>query len=266
MAALNTEFRDDVLSIQFTEIELREPDQIKRVGAELQQACRAVPAGKLLLDFRNVSFLTSEMVGQLFLLASYCESQGIELKGCNISDNIRNIFETVQLSAFLEPHVDEAAARAAFAAQKQRRHDSQEFDIHPDRLAQAAAEGDADAEFELSVRYEQGRGVERDMDEALRRLRRAAEENHPHAQYKLGMAYAYGIHVEQDFDEAIAWYRRAAEQGQSEAQYMMGISYQYGIAADEDRESAAAWFDKAAAQGHERAALEARRFERDVNL
>jgi TPR repeat protein len=208
----------------------------------------------MLLDFSQVGSLSSEMVGQLFMLANRCKSKEISLKACNLSAGIREILETVRLSDFLEIHDDEASARQAFVGDED--VDSQAFDIHPDLLKKEAAEGDTDAELELAICYEQGRGVAQDVSESLAWLRRAAEHRHPDAQYKLAMAYAYGIHLEPDYSQAIYWYERAAEQDQAEAQYALGMTYRYGITVPEDPRAATAWYERAAAQGHERAAQE----------
>ncbi|MBI4382782.1 MAG: SEL1-like repeat protein [Nitrospinae bacterium] len=48
-------------------------------------------------------------------------------------------------------------------------------------------------------------------------LRKKAGQGDADAQYNLGIMYQLGRGVEQDFDESTRWYRKAAERGHAEA-------------------------------------------------
>ena len=52
--------------------------------------------------------------------------------------------------------------------------------------------------------------------------RKAAEQGDASAQYNLGVMYENGHGVEQDDEQAVFWYRKAAEQGYADAQYNLG--------------------------------------------
>lgn len=255
MAALNTSFSDEVLVVQFVYSDLRDLQHVFQTGAELLDACSAA-RGRMLLDFTGVQFITSEMLGQLFVLANRCKGSGVTLLGCCASSDVRLILETVRFVDVVPTYEDQSAAMSAFDECDSQLGNSQEFSVHPDVLSKNAAEGDIDAEFDLAVCYEQGAGVEQDMAEAMKRFQRAADSGHAEAQYKLGAAYAYGIQVEQDYDQAVAWYQRAAEQGQPDSQYALGMTYCYGIGVEPDADTATQWYEKASAQGHKRAAEE----------
>ena len=88
-------------------------------------------------------------------------------------------------------------------------------------MAQAKA-GDANAQYELAVRYAQGNGVAGDAGQALFWSRKAAEQGHADAQFGLGGMYFVGAGVARDKQQAMDWFRRAAEQGQVGAQYTLG--------------------------------------------
>jgi len=255
MPALKTSFENDVLVASFEYADLRDAAKVHQTGAELLHASAAA-RGRMLLDFANIKFMTSEMLGQLFVLAKRCKGNGVTLLGCAPNNDILMILETVRFVDVVPIYADQATANEAFAAQEAKLGQSQEFSVHPDVLARQAAEGDLDAEYDLAVCYEEGAGIEQDMDEAMKRFRRAAEQGHAGAQNKLGAAYAYGIHVPQDYDEAIKWYEQAAEKGQIDAQYALGMTYCYGIGVDPNPSIAIHWYEKAAAQGHARAAEE----------
>ena len=88
------------------------------------------------------------------------------------------------------------------------------------RLFQPLAEqGDASAQTNLGVMYEQGRGVAQNYREAMRWFRLAAMQGDASAQSNLGVMYFKGQGIAQDFREAMRWYRLGAGQGNAEAQF-----------------------------------------------
>jgi uncharacterized protein len=80
-------------------------------------------------------------------------------------------------------------------------------------------QGDADAQAELGVMYENGQGgLKQDFVEAMRLYRKAADRGVPLAQYKIGQLYEWGNGVNKDTAEALKWYQKAADQGFRAAQ------------------------------------------------
>ena len=116
-----------------------------------------------------------------------------------------------------------------------------------------AAQGDVTAQFNLGVRYDDGRGVQQDHAEAVRWYRMAADQGEAAAQFNLGVSYSNGEGVLKDDAEAVRWFRLAAEQGFAEAQYNLGLMYATGEGVPEDYVVAYAWWNLAAAQGNEMA-------------
>ncbi len=82
-----------------------------------------------------------------------------------------------------------------------------------------AEEGNAVAQNNLGLMYDNGWGVPQDDKEAARLYRLAAEQGDVDAQYNLGGMYDKGKGVPQDYKEAERWWRLAAEQGFAIAQY-----------------------------------------------
>jgi len=70
-----------------------------------------------------------------------------------------------------------------------------------------------------------GRG---DYATALRLWRPLAEQGNAGAQFNLGVMYDEGQGVPQDYAEAVKWYRLAAERGFANAQYELGVKYATG--------------------------------------
>jgi hypothetical protein len=116
------------------------------------------------------------------------------------------------------------------------------------RLFQPLADhGDASAECNLGVMYEQGRGVAQNYREAMRWFRLAALQGDASAQSNLGVMYYKGQGIAQDYGEARKWYRMAAEQRNLEAQFNLGVMYEEGRGVAQDRVRAHMWFNLAAA-------------------
>ena len=70
--------------------------------------------------------------------------------------------------------------------------------------------GDAGAQTNLGISYDNGRGVEKDYAEVVKWYRKAAEQNNASAQRNLGVSYANGEGVEKDYAEGYAWFNLAA--------------------------------------------------------
>ena len=85
--------------------------------------------------------------------------------------------------------------------------------------------------------------------DAVQAVRRAAAQGLAQAQYNLGLMYAEGRGVQRDDVQAVAWYQKAAAQGFAQAQNNLGLMYAEGRGVQRDDVQAVAWLQKAAAQG-----------------
>jgi TPR repeat protein len=110
----------------------------------------------------------------------------------------------------------------------------------------AAERNIAQAQFNLAVCYEEGKGVKEDAVEAVKWYRKAAEQNYPDAQNNLASCYSSGQGVAKDLVEAVKWHRKAAEQDYAEAQCSLGAWYATGQGVGRDDTEAVKWFRKAA--------------------
>jgi hypothetical protein len=77
--------------------------------------------------------------------------------------------------------------------------------------------GDAEAQYNLGVMYDQGASVAQDLRKAASWYRKAAEQGFMDAQTNLGMMYYGGEGVSRDSTEAARWLRLAADRGDTEA-------------------------------------------------
>lgn len=115
----------------------------------------------------------------------------------------------------------------------------------------SSAQTDTEDEIALGIIYYQGRGVEKDVDEAVSYFLRAAQhgdskglllmglaatkEGNAAAQCYLGVFLDKGKLVPQDHEKAVKWFRMAAEQDHALGQLMLGLAYMdndHGVQAD----------------------------------
>lgn len=81
----------------------------------------------------------------------------------------------------------------------------------------AAESGYAEAQYQLSLMFAKGQGVEISHEKSVHWIKKAAVSNHPLAQYGLGAYLANGVGVEKNLMEAAYWLSLAAAQGQKHA-------------------------------------------------
>ena len=136
----------------------------------------------------------------------------------------------------------------------------------------AAILNDKDAQFNLGVMYEQGRGVPHSLKHACKLYIKAANRGHAEACFYMGLKYQDGcktsgtkrkpgaVIVKQDVKQAIRYFRVAAEKGIVDAAVNIGVIYKHanliegGAEGGQDPRKALRWFKKAAARGDAKAA------------
>ena len=92
-----------------------------------------------------------------------------------------------------------------------------------------------------------------DYATALREWKPLAEQGDASAQYNLGVMYDNGYGVPQDDKTAVKWYTLAAEQGHVDAQYSLGVMYYNGKGILRDYVYAHMWANISASNGNENA-------------
>ncbi len=112
--------------------------------------------------------------------------------------------------------------------------------------SQAAAAGDADAQFLYGLRLEQGLEAEPDAVAARMWFRRAAQQGHAEAQFKLALLLAQ---EGSGTAAAAALYEAAARQGLDAAQFNLGVVLLNGAETPGERVEALAWISIAAESG-----------------
>ena len=88
-----------------------------------------------------------------------------------------------------------------------------------------AEKGDVSAQFRYAEMLRDGRGVAKNVKEAVKWTRKAADAGHAPAQCQMGLLYMNGLGVDLDEDKAVEWLNKAAAQNHVQAQYNLGIYY-----------------------------------------
>ena len=113
----------------------------------------------------------------------------------------------------------------------------------------AAKQGLAPALYRLGSHYEKGQGVKKDLDKARQLYLQAADKGNAKAIHNLAVLYAEGIDGKPDYRTAAQWFRKAADRGVADSQYNLGILYARGIGVDQNLAESYKWFSLAAQQG-----------------
>ena len=163
-----------------------------------------------------------------------------------------------------ERRIAEREQRIADEKAAQERRIAEEMAAEEQRIAElrAAEQGDADAQFNLGLRYyDQAQNkvlasagnnddFVQDTAEAIKWYRLAAEQGNEAAQFNLGEIYFNGVGTIEDHAEAAHWYRLAAEQGNVDAQFIIAEMYYYGDGIEQNDTEAAKWYRLPAEQGN----------------
>lgn len=105
-----------------------------------------------------------------------------------------------------------------------------------------ANEGDRESQFYLGLLYETGRGVDVDIDTAVRWYKKAAEAGHGKAAYRLALLARQSDTPPAEPATVLSWIKKAAEGGVAAAQYELGAAYAEGKLVDRDFAKARQWF------------------------
>ena len=111
----------------------------------------------------------------------------------------------------------------------------------------AANRNNFDAKYKLAEMYELGRGTTKNIHKSFELYSYAAYNGNAKAQYKLGYYYLY---VEKIHFDAINWLQKAAAQKDSDANYELGLMFEKGMYLEKNIDTAINHFIKAANQNH----------------
>ena len=119
----------------------------------------------------------------------------------------------------------------------------------PVGLRAEADAGTATAQYEVGLRYADGRGVARDLTVAAGWFDKAARQGLAPAAYRLGSVYEKGLGLPRDAAQSVSWYGKAADAGNVRAMHNLAVMLAEGATGKPDYAAASGWFTKAAEAG-----------------
>lgn len=106
--------KDGILTIVFDDARILDETKLEQLGRDLIELLNKTSEERVILDFRNVKFMSSSMLGKLVQVHKKAVEFNVKLKLCNIDPQIRQVFKITRLDKLFDIEADEAAARAAF--------------------------------------------------------------------------------------------------------------------------------------------------------
>ncbi|WP_151819469.1 TetR family transcriptional regulator [Acinetobacter seifertii] len=165
-------------------------------------------------------------------------------------DRLASESEITKMTFYRYFHSKERFIEICLIVQKER---LQEKVVSMVWFKQAALQGDASAQINLGLMYQNGEGADKNVDKAFFWYKSAAAQNDFMAFYYLGTFYEEGISVKKDEKLAFDYYRKAALLEYGLGQYELARCYEYGIGTDKNMSKAIEWYGKAAQRGSDEA-------------
>lgn len=115
MSTLLTRTEAGILVIYFQDVRIIDERRISSLGLELGELINNTENDRMILNFQNVSFMSSAMIGKLVEFNKKCKAAKVELKLCNINDNVEEVFNLMQLNKVFTIDTDEESALKSFS-------------------------------------------------------------------------------------------------------------------------------------------------------
>ena len=77
--------------------------------------------------------------------------------------------------------------------------------------------------YEVGMAYQEGIGVDRNMEKSIAYLQKATDANYPQAMFQVALLYYHGEYVRQDFAKAVALFEKSSKSNQAEATYYLAV-------------------------------------------
>lgn len=111
---------------------------------------------------------------------------------------------------------------------------------------QSADKGNSDAQLVVGLRYYIGSKVKKNYTLAVKYFKRAAVQGNTTALFRFGLCHYHGHGVRQSYNVAVGYLRPAANKGHPEAAYYLGRCYEEGNGVKKDIVLAARFYRKSA--------------------
>jgi anti-anti-sigma factor len=114
LMSLSNYTKDGILTIVFDDARILDETKLEELGRELTEMLNKTTEERVILDFKNVKFMSSSMLSKLVAVNRKAGEFKVKLKLCSIDSEIRQVFKITKLDKLFDIEADEASARAAF--------------------------------------------------------------------------------------------------------------------------------------------------------
>lgn len=114
MAEFYSQTNGEVIVAYLAQTRIVDQAKIDEMGRLLEKLLNKAEHGKLLINFEGVKFMGSAMLGKLITLNKKCKDAKVQLKLCNIDDQIMTVFKMTKLDKVLDIYPSEDRALSAF--------------------------------------------------------------------------------------------------------------------------------------------------------
>ena len=114
MATLLSRVEGNVLNIYFQDVRIIDESRINSLGQEMTDLVNSTELKNVVLNFQNVSFMSSAMIGKLIQFGKKCKQTDVNLRLCDINDNVDEVFKLMKLEKVFKISKNEEAAIASF--------------------------------------------------------------------------------------------------------------------------------------------------------
>jgi anti-sigma B factor antagonist len=108
------ESSEEILTIYLTDVKILDQVGIENIYKEVIGALEKTVQPNVVIDFRFVKFMSSAALGMLIRVNKKCKEFKAILKLCNISPDIRQVFDITGLNKVFSIHATAEEAREAF--------------------------------------------------------------------------------------------------------------------------------------------------------
>lgn len=112
--SIQSEAKDGILVIRVQAPRLVEDSVLENLERDILTLIDKSTEERVILDFQNVQFMSSSMLGKLVKIQKKCKEYKTKLKLAAVDDEIREVFKITRLIKLFDLENDVATARKAF--------------------------------------------------------------------------------------------------------------------------------------------------------
>lgn len=115
MSTIDTRIEAGILLIYLQDVRIIDERRITALGQELNELLHETESKRIVLNFQNVSFMSSAMIGKLVEFNKKCNGLGVKLRLCDISENVGEVFSLMRLDKVFQIDKDEQSSLKNFS-------------------------------------------------------------------------------------------------------------------------------------------------------